>query len=252
MAHRCKFTTISSTISFLVTPYSYYSQKNIPETIDPELDSSLNEKNAKKKIFISSKESYGKAVASRERNSWTLHKRKRCTTQTFRPANKRDEQQEGEGRGRAWKEKNSNTSLGLRHDLNARFYERQGICIPSPLLPRTIKANRILDDPCRYPAFNLYTTSGVVLQRRGINGARTPVSSSAEQKSRRVSWFFLFRDAPLLDRFRLPQKRRESSAITRTGEDILEYFLHDSTAVRMWRIWGRPIGEEAEGSQRRW
>lgn len=66
--------------------------------------------------------------------------------------------------------------------MNARFYERQGICILFPLLPRTIKANRILDDPCRYPAFNLYTTSGVVLQRRGINGARTPVSSSAEQK----------------------------------------------------------------------
>lgn len=251
MAHRCKFTTISSTISFLVTPYSYYSQKNIPETIDPELDSSL-EKTRRKKFSFPRKKATEKLSLLASEIHERCTKRKRCTTQTFRPANKRDEQQEGEGRGRAWKEKNSNTSLGLRHDLNARFYERQGICIPSPLLPRTIKANRILDDPCRYPAFNLYTTSGVVLQRRGINGARTPVSSSAEQKSRRVSWFFLFRDAPLLDRFRLPQKRRESSAITGTGEDILEYFLHDSTAVRMWRIWGRPIGEEAEGSQRRW
>lgn len=51
MAHRCKFTTISSTISFLVTPYSYYSQKNIPETIDSELDSSLEKTRRKKFSF---------------------------------------------------------------------------------------------------------------------------------------------------------------------------------------------------------
>lgn len=77
-----------------------------------------------------------------ERNSWKLQAR-RCTTQTIRTANKGD-RRVGRMARRAWKEKNSNTSVDLRHGLNARLYERQGICI-APLLSRTINANLILD-----------------------------------------------------------------------------------------------------------
>lgn len=117
--------------------------------------------------------------------------------------------------------------------MNARFLRATGHLHTIPLLPRTIKANRILDDPCRYPPFNLYTTTSV-LQRRGINGPCHPVRnkspcivyrdfSKKREEMRQYSTFSEWKR-----RERVP---RQSSPITGTGEDMLEYFLHDSTAA---------------------
>lgn len=73
----------------------YLKEYRTPEIILWNRDPSFG-KRRKKKNFHFLERKWGKVVASR--NSWTLRKRKRCTTQTFRAANKRDEQQEEEGR----------------------------------------------------------------------------------------------------------------------------------------------------------
>lgn len=139
-----------------------------------------SENGGRKKIFISSKESGEKLshLEIHERCASESDAQRKHSELPIKGTSSRKRKGGGEGKGRAWKEKNSNTSLGLRHDLNARFLRATGHLHTIPLLPRTIKANRILDDPCRYPPFNLYTTTSV-LQRRGINGPCHPVRNKS-------------------------------------------------------------------------
>lgn len=194
-----------------------------------------SENGGRKKIFISSKESGEKLshLEIHERCASESDAQRKHSELPIKGTSSRKRKGGGEGKGRAWKEKNSNTSLGLRHDLNARFLRATGHLHTIPLLPRTIKANRILDDPCRYPPFNLYTTTSV-LQRRGINGPCHPVRnkspcivyrdfSKKREEMRQYSTFS--------ERKRRERVPRQSSPITGTREDILEYFLHDSTAA---------------------
>lgn len=146
MAHRCKLTTRK-----LYTLYLLYPSLNAFFLLLPKRISHIHRSwtwswKREEKNFHFLERKYGKAVASRERNSWTLQKRKRCTTQTFRPANKRDEQQ-GIGRGEGRK---GASVKGKKFEHFARFearFERKvlratGHLHTIPLLPRTIKANR--------------------------------------------------------------------------------------------------------------
>lgn len=87
-------------------------------------------------------------------------------------------------------------------------------------------------------AFNLYTTSAVYRVPETWNKWSARAEHHPVRNKSRDAYIVIFPISPPTEERGVPL--RQSSAITgnRRGY-ILEYFLHDSTALRMW-IWGRP------------